>query len=60
MATDSVRLAKSTPIIGALFWYTDRDVSSSPSYAGYFYGLRRFDGTPKPAYDAFRQAIAGN
>jgi hypothetical protein len=57
MAGDSVQLAKSSPLIGALFWYTARDISPDRSDPQNFFGLRRFDNTPKPAYDAFRKAV---
>jgi hypothetical protein len=57
MATDSVTLARKSPIIGALFWYSYRDQGTDPGNTEDFYGLRRFDGTPKPAYAALQQAI---
>jgi hypothetical protein len=59
MATQSVQLARTSPVIGALFWYSHRDLSTDASDRENFFGLRRFDGTPKPAYAALRQAIAG-
>ena len=51
-------MARSSPIIGALFWYSYRDQGTSTTDTENFYGLRRFDGTPKPAYTALQQAIA--
>jgi len=58
MATDSVALAKSSSIIGALFWYTYGDLGTSTTDRENFFGLRRFDGSLKPAYDALKTAIA--
>ena len=58
MATQSVQLAKSSPLLAALFWYTQTDTGTDVSNRENFFGLRRFDGSAKPAYEAFRQAIA--
>jgi hypothetical protein len=58
MATDSVGLAKRSSTVVALFWYTYRDRGTSPSNTENFFGLRRYDGSPKPAYAALKQAIA--
>ena len=58
MATDSVALAAASSIIGPLFWYSYQDLGTDPSNAENFYGLRRFDGSAKPAYGALQTAIA--
>jgi hypothetical protein len=58
MATDSVGLAKSSSTIVALFWYSRRDLGTSTSNVENFFGLRRHDGSPKPAYAALQHAIA--
>lgn len=58
MASQSVELAKRSPAIGALFWYTQTDAGTSTSTRENFFGLRRFDGTAKPSYDALSKAIA--
>jgi len=58
MATDSVRAALDTPGVGALFWYTGRDLGTDPSTTENFFGLRRADGTAKPAYCALQTAIS--
>jgi polysaccharide biosynthesis protein PslG len=58
MATDSVALATSTAVVGGLFWYSYQDLGTDPSTPENFYGLRRFDGSEKPAYGAFQAAIA--
>ena len=58
IATDSVALAAASSIIGPLFWYSYQDLGTDPSNAENFYGLRRFDGSAKPAYGALQTAIA--
>jgi hypothetical protein len=58
MATDSVGLAKQSSTIVALFWYTYRDRGTTQSNVENFFGLRRYDGSPKLAYAALKQAIA--
>jgi hypothetical protein len=57
IAADAVKTAAADEGVAALFWYTYRDWED-PSDPGSYYGLRRADGSEKPAYDAFRQAIA--
>jgi hypothetical protein len=57
IATDAVKTAAADDGVAALFWYTYRDWDD-PSDPGSYYGLRRADGSKKPAYDTFRQAIA--
>lgn len=62
IAADGVRTAAADPGIGALIWYTDRD---NPAATGAgaggstedWYGLRRADGSAKPALAALRSAI---
>jgi hypothetical protein len=43
--------------IGGLFWYSYQDLSTDQSDTENFYGLLRYDGSPKPAYYALQQAI---
>jgi len=57
LATDSVEAALNTPGVCALFWYTDKDLGTDPSTTENFFGLRRADGTPKPAFYALQSAI---
>lgn len=59
MATDSVSLARRSTFIGALFWHSYRDLGTDPSTIENFFGLRRKDGTVKPAWSALRQAATG-
>ncbi|HJT56784.1 MAG TPA: cellulase family glycosylhydrolase, partial [Ktedonobacteraceae bacterium] len=57
MASDAISLAQSSNYIGALYWYSYKDLGTSKSDRENFFGLRRFDGTPKPAWKSFVQAI---
>ncbi len=59
MAAEALRLAVTTPAVGAFFWYSERDLGTDPGDREDFFGLRRADGTPKPAWDALRSAIVG-
>jgi len=58
MATAAVRQAATAPYVAALFWYTNVDLGTSTSTVENFFGLRRLNGTPKPAWFAFQTAIA--
>jgi len=57
MATSAVSAVLSSRSIGALFWYTDQDLPGNRPLD--HYGLRRSNGTAKPAFAALRQAILG-
>ncbi len=59
IATDVVVTAASNHGLGALIWYTNKDLSDDTSSDKNFYGLRRGDGSAKPAFAAFRKAVAG-
>ncbi len=43
--------------LGNYFWYSFKDLGSSTADTGNFFGLIKFDGTHKAAYDAFAAAI---
>jgi len=58
LAADSVEAALNTPGVHAMFWYTDKDSGTDPSTYENFFGLRRADGTPKPAFYALQSAIS--
>jgi polysaccharide biosynthesis protein PslG len=58
IATDVLRTAAEDRNIGALIWYSDRDLSDDASTNLNFYGLRRSDGSAKPAFSAFKKAMA--
>ena len=52
--TEATQGAKSTPWIGAEFFYTYQDAATNPD----FYGLRNADGSPKPAWTALAAALS--
>lgn len=58
IAADVVRTAAVTPHVDALFWYSDRDLGTDTTSRENFFGLRRADGSAKPAFSALRRAIA--
>ncbi|HEY5979535.1 MAG TPA: cellulase family glycosylhydrolase [Microlunatus sp.] len=58
IAGDAVRVASADPALGALVWYSERDRSWNPTTTENCYGLRRPDGSPKPAWWAFRDAVS--
>lgn len=43
--------------MGPFFWYSLKDGGTSRDTPENFFGLLRFDGSKKPAYDVFRNAI---
>ena len=57
MATDSVALAASSKFIGALFWYSYKDLGTDTNNPEDSFGLRRFGGSAKPAWFSLRKAI---
>jgi hypothetical protein len=60
IATGSVRFAKTSAVIGGLFWYSYKDLGTDRSNRENFFGLRRFDGSAKPSYWSFKQAVAAS
>lgn len=58
IATDAVKTAAADPYVKTLFWYADRDLGTDPSSSENFYGIRRADGSAKPAFQALSDAIA--
>ncbi|GAA1930795.1 cellulase family glycosylhydrolase [Nocardioides marmoribigeumensis] len=57
VATDVVTQAVRNADVTALFWYTDRDLADTSLRESSF-GLRRLDGSRKPAWLAWRTAVA--
>ncbi|WP_436525465.1 cellulase family glycosylhydrolase [Actinoplanes sp. HUAS TT8] len=57
IAADVVTTAATTPLVDAVFWYSDRDLGTDSSTSENFFGLRRADGSAKPAYAALRNAM---
>jgi hypothetical protein len=60
IAADAVEKAAADPGVAALIWHTYHDSGSDPDDSESHYGLRRADGSKKPAYDAFQHAIANS
>ncbi|MFJ1704444.1 cellulase family glycosylhydrolase [Kitasatospora sp. NPDC088346] len=60
IATDTVPAAAANPHVAAVFWFEDQDsgTDKDKGQRSKFYGLRRYDGTPKPAFAALRTSIA--
>jgi arabinogalactan endo-1,4-beta-galactosidase len=59
IATDTVTTSVANPHVGAMFWYTDQDLAVAKDKKGrsMYYGLRRYDGSKKPAYEALKKAL---
>jgi polysaccharide biosynthesis protein PslG len=57
IAADSVAAARKLPWLGPLFWYSYLDEGTSANDVENFFGLLRANGSRKPAYDAFSQAV---
>ncbi len=55
--TDALILYKQYSWAGPFFVYTYQDAGTDQSTNENFFGLVRYDGSPKPAYDAFVTAI---
>ncbi|HXH27033.1 MAG TPA: cellulase family glycosylhydrolase [Candidatus Acidoferrum sp.] len=53
----TIQLHNSYTWAGPLFWYNYQDLGTNPYVSRDFFGLVRFDGTRKTAYDAFLQAV---
>jgi hypothetical protein len=60
MLAAAVRLRGKQPWLGPLFFYSDTDTGGDTSRSTEYYGFYRTDGSPKPAADAVRQAIAAS
>jgi beta-xylosidase len=57
-ATRSVELYKTYDWVGPLMWYSFKDASTNQTDAANTFGLLRADGSQKPAYTAFKNAIS--
>jgi polysaccharide biosynthesis protein PslG len=58
MARGSVEATVADPSIAALYWFTYLDLTSRRGDVENSFGLRKVDGSYKPAWDALRDAIA--
>jgi hypothetical protein len=59
MVGNYVRVARGFPYVRAMVIYNLRDKGSDPADIEQGYGIVRRDLSPKPAYDAFKRAVAG-
>ncbi len=59
MLTDAVKLTERYSWAGPLFWYSYQDLGTSNNTAENFFGLIRFDGSLKPAYNTLKQLLSG-
>ncbi|HWA64733.1 MAG TPA: hypothetical protein VG866_02705, partial [Candidatus Paceibacterota bacterium] len=58
MVTDAARLAQGYSWAGPLFFFTYKDTGTASNSIENFFGLVRYDGSKKPAYDALEQVLA--
>lgn len=49
---------KSKDWLGPFFWYSFKDLGSNSNDPENFFGLLRYDGSKKPAYDVFKNVIS--
>ena len=56
IASDAVRAAAANPDVAAVFWYTNQDIPWASGAERHF-GLRREDGSKKPAWNAWSRAV---
>ncbi|WP_163733439.1 cellulase family glycosylhydrolase [Mycolicibacterium madagascariense] len=57
IAADAVATAAAEPVIHAMFWYTDRDLTAPLDSSEAYFGLRRADGSKKAAFQALADAV---
>jgi hypothetical protein len=57
MANDSIHLARTSNFVAAIYWYSYKDLGTSTSTVENFFGLRRADGSAKPAWQTLHNAI---
>ncbi len=57
IASDVLRTAAESTTVAAVFWYTNQDLGTSPTTIEHHFGLRRVDGSKKPTYGAFQDAV---
>ena len=57
---DALALYKSYSWAGPFFWYSYKDAGNTSDTNENFFGLVRYDGTTKPAYNAYKTWISTN
>jgi hypothetical protein len=60
IAANTVTTLAANPHVATMFWYSDQDSAQAQDYTdlGAFFGLRRYDGTARPAFGALKTAIS--
>ncbi|WP_431680399.1 cellulase family glycosylhydrolase [Kitasatospora sp. KL5] len=60
IASDTVPAAAANPHVTAVFWFAEQDsgTTKDKQRRSLFYGLRRYDGSRKPAFAAFKDSVA--
>ena len=60
IAANTVTTLAANPHVATMFWYSDQDSALAQDYSdlGAFFGLRRYDGSVKPAFGALKNSIA--
>jgi len=58
LLTNAVQQYETYPWAGPFFWYSYKDLGTNTNTRENFFGLIRADGTHKPAYAAYQQAIS--
>jgi polysaccharide biosynthesis protein PslG len=56
---DFFTASRSISWVGLVLWYSYKDAGYTPDTNENFFGLLRFDGSPKPAYSVFQQDASG-
>ncbi len=57
MLSEAVTSVEQLPWAGPFFWYSYQDLGTSTITNENFFGLLRYDGTPKPAYTTLKNLI---
>ena len=57
LAVDAVTTAQAITNVPVFLYDTDKDLGTDPNNAEDWFGLRRYDGSPKPAWTAYADAI---
>lgn len=54
---EAITVHATYPWAGPLFWYSYRDLGTTQEDKEHFFGLLRYDGTPKPAYEELARLL---
>jgi hypothetical protein len=56
---EAIGLVRETSWAGPLFWYSYQDLGTDAGTSENFFGIRRYDGSAKPAYSILKGAAGG-